>query len=71
MLTAAPTAGIVHKGAAADVTVTLMVVARCMHGHDHAIDIPDYDDLDQATTAVAAWASLHADGCPGVQLRAA
>lgn len=71
MLTAAPTTGIVHKGAAADVTVTLTVVARCMHGHEHAINIPDYDDLDQATTAAADWASQHADTCPGFTLAAA
>ena len=64
-LTATPTAGIVHKGSAVDVTVTLEIVARCGHGHQHIIDIPDYDDLDQATTRIADWASQHADTCPG------
>lgn len=49
------------------VTVALLAVAQCPHGHNIAYCVPDYEDLDYFTSKAAKWAQEHADECTGVK----
>ena len=57
-----------------DVTVALLAVAQCPHGHNIAYTVPDIEDLDYFQQKATRWATEHANTCTGAQkavLRAA
>lgn len=53
------------EGEHATVTVALLAVAQCVHGHNTAHVIPDTADARYAESKVAQWASGHAKTCTG------
>jgi hypothetical protein len=63
-----------YDGTNTDVTVALLAVAQCPHGHNVAYTVPDVEDLPYFNNKAAQWAQEHSDTCTGAQeaaLRAA
>lgn len=54
-----------YDGTKADVTVALLAVAQCAHGHNIAYVVPDAEDLPYYNTKAAQWAQKHANECSG------
>lgn len=54
-----------YDGANTVVTVALLAVAQCVHGHNVAYTMPDVEDFPYFSDKAARWAQEHADDCPG------
>jgi len=59
-----------YDGTNTTVTVALLAVAQCPHGHNIAYTVPDAEDLDYYSDKAAKWAQEHADNCPGLAITA-
>lgn len=55
----------VYDGTNTDVTVALLAVAQCPHGHNIAYTVPDVEDLPYFNNKAAMWAQEHANSCTG------
>lgn len=54
-----------YDGATTTVTVAMLAVAQCPHGHNIVYTIPDVEDADYYNGKAAGWAVEHARDCPG------
>lgn len=55
----------VYDGINTDVTVALLAVAQCPHGHNIAYNVPDVEDLAYYQAKATTWAINHSNDCPG------
>jgi hypothetical protein len=52
-------------GERSTVSLSVVAVARCPHGHTLVEEIPDASDTEAVTLRQARWAEDHADTCGG------
>ena len=56
-----------YDGARTTVTVAILAVAQCPHGHAEILNVPDTDHITDHARRVTDWAIEHADTCTGTR----
>ncbi|GAA1888045.1 hypothetical protein GCM10009837_07350 [Streptomyces durmitorensis] len=60
-----PSQTVEYEGEHATVTVALLVLAQCEHGHNVSYVAPDVEDVDHHSGKACHWAAEHVKECTG------